>query len=1336
MARTTYANNRDFSHAGSSDKSLSSAPDVCKTPIGNSTPPIPYPVMSQAGDLGGGSSSVKVDGNSTALADSNHASCTGDEAGTAKGVGSGKVSDKTEFTTYSFDVKIEGKGSVRNLDMSTMNNCNTIGTVIGSNCAPTVIRVDQVDDIVADDVVLAHVVGIAGNTARTPSGTVVAKYEGSPDEDVITQDLSAAVNASGTSDETTDNRQVVLNNLVQNKRYQLLLEIAAGYRVPLSFEPSIAGGNEADVNVNEHSAHQTWLVPMLPRTHMDYSLSIKEDELDILASGYIYIFIGGRLWREIGIEEESDDSDDYTLYEINLDQDFGIDVRQNHFELLDETILIPQQVGSKLVNRIQIAYSRVQWSWKQILAYGGMHPDDPRVQGRDQLVGSPSVATKLRKDRLQNLGQLLPWRQQSNGGAYVAQNSDDPDRHLPKIVLHDPVGLALKNLATCTGALKDLLDEYTTLKKRPHHDAAETIYRVVSDPSLYKHKDQSLDVAVIRENICDAIPEKDSDGNKKFPSLNDYWDYLDEKFSPDRNLIQKKRDEYLQIQKVNRTVTFSSKYEKSDSRSDNIRKARKELDYTYLKKFLFPRSLRAKIEKLDEARHIYFRGLDNRHLKGFGTRYSDTLIPFAAAFSDFANLSAGDPKYNYMLMFDTWTVLVNPVHANKTTVCNLFNKNMDRSSPSLQDDKDIGKVWLNKILNEKEHALNKILFPSEEMNVANVYESADDLPDVELDGSGKFRPKDFAHAVSLLEPMPEEPEEGASKKSEGKDGKKESDSELPGLSPTLFGVNQKQANLTSKVVKDFFGWVNSSIDDVDGVKNPEIKRVRSRQFVSLGQASQMEGVRGLHVILSSKVDTSKYIILGVNEVREEHVKKYRGERKGEFKTETSDIPENTMIVDPRTKKVVSGSLISFDAYTAETLPKVGDKLKAREAFSASELKGKGIIVDIDVDVIVVSRKNKWAIKAAPVSKVVNGINNYGFPWVTIYFEIRSLEGLFLGGSASDKPLLEQMAIYCIAVGSVVHASAEATVAGLKVLNEVEAAKVIEKSHAYFIELKGKRIPITKLRALGGAISVGTTALAIIDTYESLRRHDHDAAVFSGLGALVGGVLAAQSLGFLALGGPVIWALMAAGLIAGLLAAHFKDKPLPDWAKHGPFGKKAFSWDYSAWENDPQACLRALLGLLLAPTVTLKREQDPCRKNSNVIVATMELPDFAVGRGDKFKILTSSQDVPLSPFRMHGPAINFDDYQEKLENHYKIEVHKSPDERVIHRIKFFYQDRPMTIWRSHVQVISRGVSLPCPYKPGLSSGSVSSGGGIISTHDPLWAHGDISAELMGKTLENI
>lgn len=143
MTRSVFANSRNFSHKGSGDKSASSAPDVCKTPIGSATPPIPYPVSSKAADLAKATSSVIIDGNPTATANSTHTQCTGDQAGSAKGLISGTTGSKTQFVSYSFDVKAEGEGIVRHMDLTTMNNSNTIGMNYGAATSATTITVED-----------------------------------------------------------------------------------------------------------------------------------------------------------------------------------------------------------------------------------------------------------------------------------------------------------------------------------------------------------------------------------------------------------------------------------------------------------------------------------------------------------------------------------------------------------------------------------------------------------------------------------------------------------------------------------------------------------------------------------------------------------------------------------------------------------------------------------------------------------------------------------------------------------------------------------------------------------------------------------------------------------------------------------------------------------------------------------------------------------------------------------------------------------------------------------------------------------------------------------------
>jgi len=100
-------------------------PDVCKTPVGSAIVPIPYPNVSKSSDLAKGSKSVKINGAPVCLSSSEFSTSTGDEAGSAKGIASGTTKGKAHPVNYSFDVKIEGKSVVRNMDLFTGNNRNT-----------------------------------------------------------------------------------------------------------------------------------------------------------------------------------------------------------------------------------------------------------------------------------------------------------------------------------------------------------------------------------------------------------------------------------------------------------------------------------------------------------------------------------------------------------------------------------------------------------------------------------------------------------------------------------------------------------------------------------------------------------------------------------------------------------------------------------------------------------------------------------------------------------------------------------------------------------------------------------------------------------------------------------------------------------------------------------------------------------------------------------------------------------------------------------------------------------------------------------------------------------
>lgn len=125
MGVTVGVNSMSVVHASSSGIA-SAFPDTCKTPSPGGPVPIPYPNIAQSSDTASGTKKVKCDGESVCVSDSNFSTSSGDEAGTAGGgVVSNKTKGKAEFVNYSFDVKFEGKGVARAMDMMLNNDKNT-----------------------------------------------------------------------------------------------------------------------------------------------------------------------------------------------------------------------------------------------------------------------------------------------------------------------------------------------------------------------------------------------------------------------------------------------------------------------------------------------------------------------------------------------------------------------------------------------------------------------------------------------------------------------------------------------------------------------------------------------------------------------------------------------------------------------------------------------------------------------------------------------------------------------------------------------------------------------------------------------------------------------------------------------------------------------------------------------------------------------------------------------------------------------------------------------------------------------------------------------------------
>jgi RHS repeat-associated protein len=111
---------------------ISVTPDVCKTPVGDATPPVPYRVTADMGSAMQVVSGVKANGKPLLVfARSFIPATTGDESGTAKGVISGTVADICEPMAHSSTVRAGGKPVLRHGDAFWMNARNTTGVIFG-----------------------------------------------------------------------------------------------------------------------------------------------------------------------------------------------------------------------------------------------------------------------------------------------------------------------------------------------------------------------------------------------------------------------------------------------------------------------------------------------------------------------------------------------------------------------------------------------------------------------------------------------------------------------------------------------------------------------------------------------------------------------------------------------------------------------------------------------------------------------------------------------------------------------------------------------------------------------------------------------------------------------------------------------------------------------------------------------------------------------------------------------------------------------------------------------------------------------------------------------------
>ncbi|MDO5605864.1 MAG: DUF4150 domain-containing protein [Paracoccus sp. (in: a-proteobacteria)] len=132
MTETVRINGLTLCHKGASGLTVSTIPDVCRSP----GTPIPYVNVAYARDLADGSVTVKSHGGEMCgVRGSRFARSFGDEPGRGKGVSSQTVQDEATWLSWSPDVYIEDRAATRLSDRMLMNKGNA-ASLAGYNTPP------------------------------------------------------------------------------------------------------------------------------------------------------------------------------------------------------------------------------------------------------------------------------------------------------------------------------------------------------------------------------------------------------------------------------------------------------------------------------------------------------------------------------------------------------------------------------------------------------------------------------------------------------------------------------------------------------------------------------------------------------------------------------------------------------------------------------------------------------------------------------------------------------------------------------------------------------------------------------------------------------------------------------------------------------------------------------------------------------------------------------------------------------------------------------------------------------------------------------------------------
>ena len=907
------------------------------------------------------------------------------------------------------------------------------------------------------------------------------------------------------------------------------------------------------------------------------------------AIGYFYIFINGFLWREVAALPQGALSEvDLRLYH---DKNFRSFNTANAFELVIPTraIGLLSTSTSADVPDLQIAFSRVQWSWDYINKMGGMWPSDTRFDKTPQLSKCENInqATDNRAARMQSidLTSAPSWASIENMGA---PNSK------PCIYVHDLVGIAQSQKLDADYELHLLKEHQAILQRNPFYKSAMLAHQLFLNEKLWETK--------------------------------------------------------LTTPPTGRQVEYPTLVLK-DEQSEQARDAGRHLSPDELEKYLVGLNPDWIIERLDNyiVARKHLQGLHESKCsqsdQPFSNICSGNLVQappsWQAVMCDFSTLSPCGYPFAFELCHEQLASLMLPNTLIPAFIPALTNDTeKQRLSSELNELFNNGKAYNEGLVGDDSSWLNVQFCPNDDLYGQNLSAATADEDKIGQE-LGAFDPRKLQQEVKNAElKQPGIPALFVESRLLSVIEKI--------LSETLMYWERifKERAFAGREERLFYARVGSlaksfdvsplhdiQLHDMDAVPNDRM--IISMSFVRHPLIEKIKSTKGRAALKNALASIAKGKPVNNNQLitiaRELHMD-INPEGAAQFKTQ-------------------SGQPYMLKQVRAEILQMLNEVNDIQGTFkTVSGAAGKVLPAPArDTPASIVYEHNR-DLAPAVAARMVSP-NNFGKMWfeakrgssiallaltgITAYYIYAEYEKEFAG-----KGDLYQFGKHIAVIGGVIAAVGSvwenySSTAGNSALTKARLTGEARQ----LSKLLGKLVKFTYLRSFGGAMGILMSGVQMADAVEMWNKHDRDAATVNMIAGMMGMTSAIYGAIFASMG-PIGWGLFLGSIVLSILAVSLMDTEAEKWCKFGPFAKnKKGIWqgerdaEYNDFSN-PEAYHKFIMAVLFSP----KADYTEVAKNQYTI--EVSIPNFIKGESElALKFGFKLKDV-LAPYNVESKHYSY------------------------------------------------------------------------------------------------